>query len=267
MKRATTPTFLLELPLCVDWSQERGLRAHLEVARCLYNTLLGEATKRLRKMRHDPAWEKARAIPRSQKQERTRAFAALRKNHRFSEYDLHEYAKVARVSWLADHVESTMAQTLASRASQAVNRVCVGKAKRVRFRSRGRGIDSGEGKRNDVGMRFVLDPNAGDGGFLIWNEQVIPAIIDWRDPVVQHGMRHPIKYVRLVRRRASSPPAHGADADGNRSFVQLVLEGHALTKNKHEQTGTDTIGLDIGHPLWQLFRARAQLTWSHSVRS
>jgi hypothetical protein len=34
-----------------------------------------------------------------------------------------------------------------------------------------------EGKRNDVGMRFVLDPNAGDGGFLIWNEQVVPAII------------------------------------------------------------------------------------------
>jgi len=34
-----------------------------------------------------------------------------------------------------------------------------------------------EGKRNDVGMRFVLDPNAGDGGFLIWNEAVMPAII------------------------------------------------------------------------------------------
>jgi putative transposase len=56
-----------------------------------------------------------------------------------------------------------------------------------------------EGKRNDVGMRFVLDPNAGDGGFLIWNEQVVPAIINWRDPLVQHGLRHSIKYVRLVR--------------------------------------------------------------------
>lgn len=69
----------------------------------------------------------------------------------------------------------------------------------MRFRSSGRGIDSVEGKRNDVGRRFVLDPNAGDGGFLIWNEQVIPTIIDWLDPVVQHGLRHKIKYVRLVR--------------------------------------------------------------------
>ena len=64
-------------------------------------------------------------------------------------------------------------------------------------------------KRNDVGMRFVLDPNAGDGGFLLWNEEVMPAIINWLDPVVQHGMRHQIKYVRLIRRKASSPQAQG----------------------------------------------------------
>jgi transposase len=246
MKRARTPTFLLELPLRVDWSQERQVRAHLEAARCLYNALLGEAMKRLRWMRNDPAWSSARAIPRTHKQERAQAFSALRKTYHFSEYDLHEYAKGARVSWIADHLESTMAQTLATRAYQAANRVCVGKAKRVRFRSQRRGIDSVEGKRNDVGLRFVLDPNAGDGGFLIWNAEVIPAIIDWRDPVVQHGLRLTIKYVRLVRRKASSPSAQGTDKDGNRYAVQLVLEGHAFIKPKHERPGCDIIGLDIG---------------------
>lgn len=245
MKRARTPTFLLELPLQVDWSQERRLRAHLEAARCLYNALLSEAMKRLKCMRNDPAWNNARTH-RSHQQERMQAFSALRKQYRFSEYELHEYVKIVRVSWIADHIDSTMAQTLATRAYQAANRVCVGKAKRVRFRSSGRGIDSVEGKRNDVGMRFVLDPNAGDGGFLIWNEEVIPALIDWRDPVVRHGMRHRIKYVRLIRRRASSPQAQGADKDGNRYYVQLILEGHAFVKPKHEEAGTDTIGLDIG---------------------
>jgi hypothetical protein len=98
MKRAKTPTFLLELPLRVDWSQERHVRAHLEAARCLYNALLSEATKRLRRMRNDAAWNKARALPRSQKQERAQAFSALRKNYHFSEYELHEYAKDARCS-------------------------------------------------------------------------------------------------------------------------------------------------------------------------
>ena len=87
-----------------------------------------------------------------------------------------------------------------------------------------------EGKRNDVGMRFVLDPNAGDGGFLVWNKEVIPAIIDWLEPVVSHGLRHKIKYVRLVRRKASGPDKQGADHDGNRYSVQLIVEGHPFTK-------------------------------------
>ena len=107
--------------------------------------------KRLRQMRNDPAWNKARAIPRSLKQERAHAFSVLRKTYHFSEYELHAYAKDARGSWIAEHLESTMAQTLATRAYQAVNRVCVGKAKRVRFRSQGRGIDSVEGKVRRIG--------------------------------------------------------------------------------------------------------------------
>lgn len=241
MKRAKTPTFLIDLPLRVDWSQERRLRAHLEAARCFYNAVLSEANKRLKLMRNDPAWAQARALPRSHKQERTQAFSDLRKTYHFSEYEMHEYAKLARVSWIADHIESTMAQTLATRAYQAANRVCVGKAKRVRFRSKRRGIDSVEGKRNDVGMRFVLDPNAGDGGFLLWHTEVIAAIIDWRDPVVQHGMRHKIKYVRLIRRKAPSPHVQGADHEGNRYSVQLVFEGHAFVKPKHEMGGTSPV--------------------------
>src|SRR5215471_5941782 len=202
--------------------------------------------KRLRCLRNDPAWNKARAIPRSHKQKRAQAFSALRTTYHFSEYELHEYAKTARVSWIVDHIDSTMAQTLATRAYQAANRVCTGKARRVRYRSKGRGIDSVEGKRNDAGMRFVLDPGAGDGGFLLWNEQVIPAIINWLDPVIQHGLRHPIKYVRLIRRKASSPHAQGADGEGNRFYVQLLLEGHAFSKPKHEERGCDIIGLDVG---------------------
>src|SRR5947209_3444493 len=104
MKRAQTPTFLLELPLQVDWSCEKQLRAHLEAARCLYNALLGEARRRLRCMRNDPAWEKAVAIPRSKKSERAQAFSRLRKQYHFSEYSMHEFAKSACTSWIADHI-------------------------------------------------------------------------------------------------------------------------------------------------------------------
>jgi hypothetical protein len=246
VKRAKTPTFLIELPLAADSVQTSHLRAHLEAGRCLYNALLGQAKRRLAKMRSDPAWQAACAVPRSRKQARSRAFSRLRQKYQFSEYALHDYAKGARVSWIADHLDSTMAQTLASRAYHAVNRVCLNKAKRVRFRSKGRGLDSVEGKRNDTGMRFVLQPaEEGTAGWLIWGHDRISAIIDWDDPVIHHGLLHPIKFVRLLRRRASSPRAQGADCTGHRYFVQLALAGTAHQKPKH-QAGSDIIGLDIG---------------------
>jgi hypothetical protein len=118
MTRKKSPSWVLELPLAVRPDQAKRLQAHLEAARCLYNALLGEAQKRLTRMRSDPAWQGARAIPPTRKQERNAAFSRLRRQYGFVEYALHDYAKGARWSWIADHVDSTMAQTLASRQSR-----------------------------------------------------------------------------------------------------------------------------------------------------
>src|SRR5881275_1399015 len=116
VKKSKTPTFLLELPLRVDAGQAKRLRAHFEAARCLYNALLGEALKRLSQMRADPAWQAARDLPKAQKKERKAAFSRLRQMYSFSEYALHSFAKTANCSWIADHIDSMMAQTLATRA-------------------------------------------------------------------------------------------------------------------------------------------------------
>lgn len=91
-----TPTFLLELPLHVHESQAKRLRAHLEAGRQFYNAVLSEGLKRLRRMRADPGWQAARALPRSQKQERAAAFRALREQYGFSEYAMHEAGKRLR---------------------------------------------------------------------------------------------------------------------------------------------------------------------------
>src|SRR2546422_10678687 len=156
-------------------------------------------------MRADPAWQAARAIPRSHKPERQAAFSALRQRYGFSEYALHEYAKRARVSWIAEHLDAVLAQTLATRAYHALNRICVGEARRVRFKSRGRGLGSLENKRNDTGLRFVLQkPEEGNQGYLIWKDDQLPALIDWDDPVVKHALASRIKYARLLQRKARS---------------------------------------------------------------
>jgi hypothetical protein len=241
-----TPTFLLELPLQVNESQAARLRAHLEAGRQFYNAVLSEGQRRLRKMRADPAWQGARALPRSHKQDRATAFRALREQYGFSEYALHAFAKTARVSWLADHLDAVLAQTLATRAYQALNRVCLGEARRVRFKSRGRGLGSIEIKRNDTGLHFVLQkPEEGQQGFLIWQNDQFPALINWHDPVVKHGLDHRVKYARLLQRKASSPQAQGADCQGYRYDVQLALEGIPYHKPKHT-VGSDIIGADLG---------------------
>jgi hypothetical protein len=202
-KRSTTPTFLLELPLLVEEKQAKRIRAHLEVGRQFYNAMLSEGLRRLHRMRADMAWQKARAISLAHPQERRTAFARLREQYGFSEYALHEYAKESRVSWLAEHLESVLAQTLASRAYRALNRVCLGQSKRVRFRSRARGLDSIENKRNDTGLRFVLRASEhGKAGYLLWHEDQLCAHIDWSDPIVSYGLAHRVKYARLVRRKA-----------------------------------------------------------------
>ncbi len=246
MKKSQTPTFLLELPLQVNQQQAKRLRAHFEAARCLYNALLGETMKRLKRMREDPRWQQARRIPKPQKQERSALFSQLREEYGFSEYALHAYATPARTAWIADHIDSNTAQKLATRAYQAANRICLGQAKKVRFKSRGRGLDSVEGKNNKQGLRFILQaPEEGNAGYLLWQQDRLPALIDWNDPVVKHGLDQRIKYVRLIRRRASSPQAQGADCEGYRYYAQLALQGVPYQKPKHH-VGTAIIGLDLG---------------------
>jgi transposase len=241
-----TPTFLLELPLQVTREQAKHLQGHFEAARQLYNALLGESMKRLHRMRASEAWQQARAIPRTEQQARKAAFTALRKDYGFSEYALHLFVTQANTVWIADHIESSTAQTLATRAYRAANRVCVGQARKVRFKSKGCGLESLEGKQNTTGIRFVLqDPKGGNQSWLVWGKVRYNALIEWRDPVVQHGLRHRIKYARLIRGKASSPQAQGADRDSSRYYAQVALEGIPYQKPKHT-VGKEMVGVDLG---------------------
>ena len=79
--------------------------------------------------------------------------------------------------------------------------------------------------------------------------------------MVKYGLDHRIKYARLLRRKASSPQAQGADAGSFRYFVQLALEGMPYHKPKHA-VGSDSIGADLGPSTIALFPHNAEASLS-----
>jgi len=181
-----------EVPLRVTRRQERTLEARFEAGRQIYNALLGEAKKRLALVRQSIWYTKAKKS--SNKKERQAHFAAARQAHGFSAYALEAFAdKIRRTTWLGDHLDSHVAQKLADRAFEAVQKVAFGKARKVRFKGK-RGLHSLEGKTNAACIRWREDR-------VLWNGLELPMVTDVaHDPVIQHGLSSRVKYVRLVRK-------------------------------------------------------------------
>ncbi len=237
--RATTPSFVCEIPLRVTLAQSRRLLTRFEAARQCYHAVLGEARRRLALLTQSRAYQKARRIPRKHVATRAKAFTAARKAVGFTESALSRYATTLHTSWIGDHLDAVIGQTLTHRAFEAVNRMAVGKARNVRFKGK-RGlhqISSLEGKSNAAGLRWRE-------GILHWGTLSLPMVSGAdNDPVIAYGLSHRIKYVRLVRRTIKGRL---------RWFAQLVCEGIPMRKidpktgQFQHPWGTETQGLDIG---------------------
>ncbi|MFX4302321.1 RNA-guided endonuclease TnpB family protein [Alicyclobacillus tolerans] len=233
-KKDHTPSFVCEVPLRVTRRQERTLEARFEAGHQLYNALLGEARKRLSLVRQSIWYTKAKKS--TDKKARQAHFAAVRQAHGFSAYALEAFAdEMRRTTWLGDHLDSHVAQKLAKRAFEAVQKVAFGKAKMVRFKGK-RGLHSLEGKSNAACIRWRNDR-------VLWNGLELPMAKGAEsDPMIQHGLSSRVKYVRLVRR----------DVRGKtRYYAQLVCEGVPYVKvnEKGERIhpiGKETVGLDVG---------------------
>ena len=229
MPRSTKPSFVLELPLKIDSKQASELEARFNAAMRLYNNILGEAKTRMELVRNSEAYQAARKISRDRKKERAEAFSKASEAYRFTDYDLQAYAnRAAKDSkWIAGKVDSNTQQKLATRAFKAVSRVLFGKAKDVRFKVQSR-FRSVEGKTNKQGIRWKDDR-------VIWSGLDLPAIIDFNNEVIKHGLSCPVKYCRLIRRELNGK---------QRWFVQLVLEGIPFQKPQN-YVSEGTIGLDL----------------------
>ncbi len=229
MGRSKTSSFITELPVQVTSKQESTILIRFEFARQLYNACLGEGLRRLALMRQSKAYKSARLIPRADglKDDRKRAFDEVRKTHKFRDHDLQAYAATIKMGWIGSQV----VQTVATRAFMAVSQYTYGKRGLPRFKGCGQ-FDSIEGKQKAV-VQW-------DGKALRWGGLILPAFFPKEgrkgNDVIHHGLKAPLKYVRLVRHKLNGK---------NRYFVQLVNQGQPFQKERNS-VGEGLVGLDIG---------------------
>lgn len=232
--RAKTPSFVCEIECRFDSHSLKMLRSRLEAGRQLYNAVLGEAKKRLARMRSDSDWEKARALPKKSA-ERKRAYRDLRERHGFSEYALHKHKSLDASCWIREHLDVHTAQKVATRAFKAVEAQAFGVREEPRFKRYG-GLRSLESKSNAAGIRFREDPPRiewnGEHGDLVLGLTAKPD-----DPLQAHGLSSRVKYVRLVLRTI-----RGVE----RVFAQLVCEGTPYWKPGHEIGRGKPVAFDLG---------------------
>ncbi|MUG94089.1 transposase [Scytonema sp. UIC 10036] len=229
MARKKTPSFITEIPLIVDSSQEKELLSKFEASRELYNACLNEAMVRMELVRNSETFKTAKKISKSNKKERTEAFSVARQAYRYSDYDIQAYATIVANSsqWIADKIDSNTQQTIAKRAFKASERVIFGRAKKVRFKVSSR-FHSVEGKTNKQGLRWKNNE-------LVWGSLKLRAIIDESNPVIMHGLQSPVKYVRILWRNLNGK---------RRWYAQLINEGNSYQKEKN-YVSDGLIGLDL----------------------
>lgn len=229
MARNSTPTFITEIPLKVDSSQESELLSKFQASRQLYNACLNEAIIRMELVRNSEAYKTAKKISRNEKKKRSDAFTEARKLYRYSDFDLQAYAALVskKSGWIAEKIDAQVVQKIATRAFKASEKVLFGQAKKVRFKVPTR-FKSVEGKTNKQGLRWKDNQ-------VIWTGLKLNAIIDPNNPVIQHGINSPIKYVRLLWR----------EVKGKRCwYVQLINEGQPYQKPKN-RVSDGVVGLDL----------------------
>ncbi|WP_226579068.1 transposase [Microseira wollei] len=219
---------MTELPLIVDSLQEKQL-SRFQAARQLYNACLNEAMARMNLVRNCETYQLAKQIDRQSKKARSDAFTAARRACKYSDYDIQSYATIVsnRSKWIAQLIDSNTQQALATRAFRSSEKVLFNRAKNVRYKvpTRFRSI---EGKTNKQGVRWKDNQ-------LVWGKSKLLPIIDEDNPVIQHGLNSPIKYVRLLWRELNGK---------RRWYVQLINAGLPYQKEKN-YVADGVIGLDL----------------------
>jgi hypothetical protein len=238
MPRSKTQTFKTEFELRVTRKQTRELERSFEAARQLDNYLKGYALKRVRLIRESKDWQAARKLPKGEPKSKERiaraqAFQAVKIKYGIEQTSLEREARAFGVdehnqdncigACFPAHVE----QKIALRVLGAAERMLYGQSRRLRFKTKGRGVKSLENKSDKSGIRF----REVDGKWGVhYQDLFLPVLFNERDQCHQHALEHRVKYSQIIRYRHKGK---------TRFKVQLVQEG-APSMKRYQKNGQHT---------------------------
>jgi len=160
MAKKCTPTYTIELSLQLPVWQQHRLEKKFKIARNVYNSCLGEALKRHKRMKADKKYRALLNNPKSN--DRNKQLSDIRVSYGFSEYGLHDFVKSVQHKF-KENIGSFEAQKLATRAFQAVEKLHFRQAKNVHFKGFNDAI-SVENKSNTTGLRYA-------DGHIVWGNK------------------------------------------------------------------------------------------------
>lgn len=250
MKKSSTDTCCLTLPLQLEKWQEDRLAKRFEIARQIYNTLVQAELKKLRRVRQSPEYRQRQEEIRKLDWKKPADKKSLRKLYReqkeqlktagFSEYsfktDIEKYYK-----HFNDNIGSSVAvHGIAPQVWAAFDTVLKNKGKQVHFKKPG-DIHSLKGfsvSKKSGGAEIMFR-----GNHIEWKGLKLPLKLSADNVYETQMLCYRIKYVRLLRKPGKSK---------DRWYAQLSLEGKPVIKRDPvsgaplHPIGQGTVGLDIG---------------------
>lgn len=233
--KSNTPTFVIELPLCVNDQQDRFLTQAFEFGRTLYNATLGSALGRLQRMRESLPWRETRSMPKGK--ERSKRFSDLQKAYGLTEFGLKTIANNHRKESGRNDIGAHEAQCIGRTVWRALERYLFLGAGKPRFKSYRQRLNCLEGTDNHEIM-FKTERQA-----IVWRKQVLKLIIpdtDYfkealADPIEPTQTKR-IKYCRIIRRTLNG---------NKRWFAQICLEGTPPVRKIYAPQ-SEVMGIDPG---------------------
>ena len=225
MKKAKSPSFVLELKLNTFPADDSALLERFYYAFLMKNRLIRHARRALSSMRQDKEYRFLMTEYISLKGKDDKAskrlrndigdeLSRIRTSYGLSEYQFHAWIAVQQYRY-SKHIDSLTAQKIATNVWQSVEAVLFRKGKTIHFQKLDN-LMSLEGKNNASGIRFK-------DGRLCWNGLVIQPRIRKCDTYAREALTRRVKYCRIVRKPMGI---------SYHWYLQLILEGKPPVKHK-----------------------------------